>query len=213
MRWHSCSARSRTGPAGGLAIGKGKAQARAPGNWPPRRSLPVRRRGSRRPPAGAPARWTRAAAAAARAARSTSPQGEATGSGHSGRRHEALHVVLLVVDAVGRGLAAGWGLLWASLYGLTLGFVMSAVVQVLVPQRLLRRHAAGGLRGIAMAAGFGAISSYGSAAAARSLYQRGADARAAFSFLISSTNMNIAILVMFWTLVGWKFAFAELFGG
>ncbi len=121
-------------------------------------------------------------------------------------------MVLLVVDAVGRGLAAGWGLLWASLYGLTLGFVMSAVVQVLVPQRLLRRHAAGGLRGIAMAAGFGAISSscsYGSAAAA----QRGADARAAFSFLISSTNMNIAILVMFWTLVGWKFAFAELFGG
>jgi len=125
-------------------------------------------------------------------------------------------VVLLVVDAVGRGLAAGWGLLWASLYGLTLGFVMSAMVQVLVPQRLLRRHAAGGLRGIAMAAGFGAISSscsYGSAAAARSLYQRGADARAAFSFLISSTNMNIAILVMFWTLVSWKFAFAELFGG
>ncbi|MGH3171817.1 MAG: permease, partial [Trebonia sp.] len=125
-------------------------------------------------------------------------------------------MVLLVLDAARRGLAASWDLLWASLYGLTLGFLMSAIVQVLVPQRLLHRYAAGGLRGIATAAGFGAISSscsYGSAAATRSLYARGADARAAFSFLISSTNMNIAILVMFWTLVGWKFAFAELFGG
>jgi hypothetical protein len=127
-----------------------------------------------------------------------------------------MHALLLIADGAGRGLAASWRLLWESLYGLTLGFLMSAVVQVLVPQRLLRRYAGGGLRGIAAAAGFGAISSscsYGSAAATRSLYQRGADARAAFSFLISSTNMNIAILVMFWTLVGWKFAFAELFGG
>lgn len=127
-----------------------------------------------------------------------------------------MHVLLLIADGIGRGLVASWRLLWESLYGLTLGFLMSAVVQVLVPQRLLRRYATGGLRGIAAAAGFGAISSscsYGSAAATRSLYQRGADARAAFSFLISSTNMNIAILVMFWTLVGWKFALAELLGG
>jgi uncharacterized membrane protein YraQ (UPF0718 family) len=127
-----------------------------------------------------------------------------------------VQVVWLFLDGAGRGLRASWQLLWASLYGLTLGFLMSAVVQVVIPQRLLRRYATGGLRGIAAAAGFGAISSscsYGSAAATRSLYRRGADARAAFSFLISSTNMNIAILVMFWTLVGWKFAFAELFGG
>jgi len=127
-----------------------------------------------------------------------------------------VHVVWLIMDGAGRGLRAAWDLLWASLYGLTLGFVLSAVVQVVIPQRLLRRYATGGLRGIAAAAGFGAISSscsYGSAAATRSLYRRGADARAAFSFLISSTNMNVAILVMFWTLVGWKFAFAELAGG
>jgi len=125
-------------------------------------------------------------------------------------------VAWLILDGAARGLRASRDLLWASLYGLTLGFPMSAVVQVIIPQRLLRRYAAGGLHGIAAAAGFGAISSscsYGSAAATRSLYRRGADARAASSFLISSTNMNIAILVMFWTLVGWKFAFAELAGG
>lgn len=72
------------------------------------------------------------------------------------------------------------------------------------------------LRGILYAAGYGIISSscsYGSAAAARGFYQRGADLRSVFSFLISSTNMNVAILVLFWSLLGWKFAFAEFFGG
>lgn len=128
----------------------------------------------------------------------------------------SVHLVSEILDGTGRGLATSWRLLWESLYGLTLGFLLSALVQVVLPQRLLRRYATGGLRGIAIASGFGAISSscsYGSAAATRSLYRRGADARAALAFLISSTNMNIAILVMFWVIVGWKFAFAELFGG
>ncbi|GAB3394146.1 permease [Amycolatopsis echigonensis] len=127
-----------------------------------------------------------------------------------------MHVVLLVVDGVWSGLRTTWMLLWESLYGLTLGFLLSAVVQVVIPQQWLRRYATGGVGGIAVSAGFGAISSscsYGSAAATRSLYRRGADARAAFAFLISSTNMNVAILVMFWVLVGWQFAFAEFFGG
>lgn len=121
-----------------------------------------------------------------------------------------------VLHGLWHGLDTTWMLLWESLYGLTLGFLLSAVVQVAIPQQLLRRYATGGLRGIGIAAGFGAISSscsYGSAAATRSLYRRGADARAAFAFLISSTNMNVAILVMFWVLVGWRFAFAEFFGG
>lgn len=127
-----------------------------------------------------------------------------------------MHAAYLVLDGAGRGLYTTWRLLWESLYGLTLGFVLSAIVQVAVPQRLLRRFATGSARGVATAAGFGAISSscsYGSAAATRALYRKGADARAAFSFLVSSTNMNVAILVMFWVLVGWRFALAELFGG
>ena len=31
--------------------------------------------------------------------------------------------------------------------------------------------------------------------------------------MIASTNMNVAILILFWSLLGWKFAFAEFFGG
>jgi uncharacterized protein len=65
-------------------------------------------------------------------------------------------------------------------------------------------------------AGFGIISSscsYGAAAAARGFHRSGADVRSIFSFLIASTNMNVAILILFWSLLGWKFAFAEFFGG
>jgi uncharacterized membrane protein YraQ (UPF0718 family) len=65
-------------------------------------------------------------------------------------------------------------------------------------------------------AGFGVISSscsYGAAAAARGFYRSGADIRSVFAFLISSTNMNLAILILFWSLLGWRFAFAEFFGG
>ena len=81
---------------------------------------------------------------------------------------------------------------------------------------MMHRYLGGNLRGIASGAGFGIIASacsYGAAAAARGFYQQGADIRAVFSFLIASTNMNLAILILFWSLLGWKFAFAEFFGG
>lgn len=58
-----------------------------------------------------------------------------------------MHVVWLILDGGRAGPAGELDLLWASLYGLTLGFLMSAVVQVVIPQRLLRRYATGGLRG------------------------------------------------------------------
>jgi uncharacterized membrane protein YraQ (UPF0718 family) len=107
-------------------------------------------------------------------------------------------------------------LLWESLYGLVLGFLISAIVQVLIGEKTIRRFASDTPTGIAAMAGFGIISSscsYASAAVARSLYHRGAGARASFAYLISSTNMNVAILILFWVLVGWKFALAEFLGG
>jgi len=80
----------------------------------------------------------------------------------------------------------------------------------------LERYLGPGLRGLLYGAGFGVISSscsYGAAAAARGFYRSGADIRSVFAFLISSTNMNLAILILFWSLLGWRFAFAEFFGG
>jgi len=125
-----------------------------------------------------------------------------------------------ILELIGRALLSGLGeslsLLWESLYGLVLGFLISAVVQVLIGERTIKRFASDTPGGVAAMAGFGIISSscsYASAAVARSLYHRGAGPRASFAYLVSSTNMNVAILILFWVLVGWKFALAEFLGG
>jgi uncharacterized protein len=114
------------------------------------------------------------------------------------------------------GIAQAAAFFWDSLFGLIFGFLVSAVVQVMLTPATMHRYLGSGLKGLLYGAGFGIISSacsYGAAAAARGFYRSGADARSVFAFLISSTNMNLAILILFWSLLGWKFAFAEFFGG
>lgn len=123
---------------------------------------------------------------------------------------------MVVAHALAAGLLQALEFFWESLFGLIFGFLISAFVQVVLTPADMHRYMSGNLRGILSAAGFGIISSscsYGAAAAARGFYQRGADVRSVFAFLVSSTNMNIAILILFWSLLGWKFAFAEFFGG
>lgn len=123
---------------------------------------------------------------------------------------------MIVLNALGAGLLASLQLLWDSLFGLIFGFLISAAVQVVLTPSTMHRYLGPNLRGVFSGAAFGVIASacsYGAAAAARGFYGRGADIRAVFSFLISSTNMNVAILILFWSLLGWKFAFAEFVGG
>src|SRR5579872_1746762 len=123
---------------------------------------------------------------------------------------------MIVLLAIGAGLLAALQFFWDSLFGLIFGFLISAIVQVVLTPSDMQRYLGPNLRGILSGAGFGIIASscsYGAAAAARGFYQRGADIRSVFSFLVSSTNMNVAILILFWSLLGWKFAFAEFFGG
>jgi uncharacterized membrane protein YraQ (UPF0718 family) len=115
-----------------------------------------------------------------------------------------------------RGIVTTAGFFWDSLYGLIFGFLISAIAQTTLSRGVMERALGPGFRGIANGAVFGIVASacsYGAAAAARGFYQKGADPRAVFSFMISSTNMNLAILIMFWAMLGWKFAFAEFFGG
>lgn len=123
-------------------------------------------------------------------------------------------VAAIGVLAAGIGQAAAF--FWDSLFGLIFGFLVSAIVQVRLTPAALERYLGPGLKGLLYGAGFGIISSacsYGAAAAARGFYRSGADARAVFAFLISSTNMNVAILILFWSMLGWRFAAAEFFGG
>jgi len=121
-----------------------------------------------------------------------------------------------IVHALAAGLLQAASFFWDSLFGLIFGFLVSAFVQVMLTPDTMHRYLGPGLKGLLYGTGFGIISSacsYGAAAAARGFYRNGADVRSVFSFLISSTNMNLAILILFWSLLGWKFAFAEFFGG
>jgi len=121
-----------------------------------------------------------------------------------------------VAGALIAGLRTTFAFFWDSFFGLVFGFLISAIVQVVFSRGAMHRFLGPNLRGILNGTAFGIVASacsYGAAAAARGFYQKGADARAVFAFLISSTNMNLAILILFWTLIGWKFAFAEFFGG
>lgn len=124
------------------------------------------------------------------------------------------------METVAAKLLAGAGatlaLLWDSLFGLIFGFLISAIVQVAFSRAAMHRLLGANARGIAAGAAFGVVASacsYGAVAAARGFFQKGADLRATFAFMIASTNMNLAILVMFWAVLGWKFAFAEFAGG
>jgi uncharacterized protein len=121
-----------------------------------------------------------------------------------------------VVHAVVAGFTQAAAFFWDSLFGLIFGFLISAIVQVMLTPATMHRFLGPGLKGLAYGTAFGIISSscsYGAAAAARGFYRNGADVRSILAFLISSTNMNVAILILFWSLLGWKFAFAEFFGG
>lgn len=123
---------------------------------------------------------------------------------------------MAVVNALIAGLVQAAGFFWDSLFGLIFGFLISAIVQVVLTPESMEKYLGPNLRGILYGMGFGIISSacsYGAAAAARGFYRSGADVRSVFAFLISSTNMNLAILILFWSLLGWRFAFAEFFGG
>jgi uncharacterized membrane protein YraQ (UPF0718 family) len=124
------------------------------------------------------------------------------------------------LEAVAAKLLAGAGttlaLFWDSLFGLIFGFLISAIVQVAFSRATMHRLLGPNLRGLANGTVFGIVASacsYGAAAAARGFFQKGADLRAVFAFMIASTNMNLAIVVMFWAMLGWKFAFAEFAGG
>jgi uncharacterized membrane protein YraQ (UPF0718 family) len=122
----------------------------------------------------------------------------------------------IVVEKLVAGITTTLGFFWDSLYGLIFGFLISAVAQTVASRGAMERALGPGVRGVANATVFGIVASacsYGAAAAARGFYQKGADIRAVFAFMISSTNMNVAILIMFWAMLGWKFAFAEFFGG
>jgi hypothetical protein len=121
------------------------------------------------------------------------------------------------MHAIGDALRFAFGMTWAVLWALILGFALSGAVQAVVSKRQMRRLLPDDSpRTLAVAAGLGAASSscsYASVALARSLFRRGADFTAAMAFQFASTNLVVELGIILAILVGWQFTAGEFLGG
>jgi len=118
---------------------------------------------------------------------------------------------------VASALLLAFGMLWQVFWSLVLGFTLSGAVQALVSkERMQAVLGRSGIREIALATGFGAVSSscsYAAAAMSKTLFKKGAGFIPSLAFLFSSTNLVIELGIILWLLIGWQFTVAEWIGG
>ncbi|WP_250436201.1 permease [Caballeronia sp. ATUFL_F2_KS9A] len=122
-----------------------------------------------------------------------------------------------ILSALGHALWMSFAMLWQIFWGLSLGFLFSAVIEVTVSKaemsKLLPDHS---LRSLTRASLFGAASSscsYAAVAMARSMIRKGADFTATMAFQFAATNLVLELGVLMWVLIAWQFAAAEFVGG
>ena len=122
-----------------------------------------------------------------------------------------------VVDNGGRALLYGFDMFWQVLWPLSLGFLLSAIVEAVVPKRSIEKALGrDSARSVLVASALGAASSscsYASVAVARSLFRRGASFANAIIFEFASTNLVIELGLILFVLLGWQFLVGELSGG
>lgn len=121
------------------------------------------------------------------------------------------------LSTIGEGLKQSLLMAYQVWWALVLGFSISAIVQAWVPRDRVESALSGsGPASIAKATGLGAASSscsYAAIAIAKSLFQKGASATAAFAFQFASTNLVWELGLVLWVLIGWQFTLAEYLGG
>ena len=122
-----------------------------------------------------------------------------------------------LLQAVGQALQMAFFMFWEVLWPLALGFLISAVVQSLVPREaVVRALGKDDLRGISFATVLGAASSscsYAAVAVARSLFRKGATLANSILFEFASTNLVFELGLVLLVLLGWQFLAAEFAGG
>jgi uncharacterized protein len=125
--------------------------------------------------------------------------------------------VAFVLGHLGDALRLAFAMFWQVLWPLALGFLLSAVIEAVVPKqavaRLLGKDSA---QGVLTAAAFGAASSscsYAAVALARTLFRKGASFTNAIIFEFASTNLVIELGLVLLILLGWQFLVGELAGG
>jgi uncharacterized protein len=128
--------------------------------------------------------------------------------------------VILAVDVpheLWRAVSFTLGMTWEILWALVLGFVLSAIVQALVPKRQVERLMPDdSARSVATATALGIASSscsYAAVALARTLFRKGADFTAAIAFELASTNLVVELGIVIALVLGWEFTVGEYAGG
>jgi len=109
------------------------------------------------------------------------------------------------------------GLFWTAFWAFGLGYVISALVQVFVGRRRLRRSLGEtSAASVSLGTFFGFVSSSCSFAAlstTRSLFARGAALIPSLAFLLASTNLVIELGIVIGVFLGWQFVVGEYLGG
>src|SRR2546421_9894211 len=120
---------------------------------------------------------------------------------------------MFIIEALKIAFFMFWEVLWS----LALGFLLSAVVQVVISKRaIVRALGQDSPRSVALASAFGVASSscsYAAVAIARSLFRKGATLANAIIFEFASTNLVIELGLILLILLGWQFVLAEYAGG
>jgi uncharacterized membrane protein YraQ (UPF0718 family) len=122
-----------------------------------------------------------------------------------------------VLEHLGSALRLSFAMFWQVLWPLSLGFLLSAVVEAVVPKDAITRALGkDSPRSVALATLFGAASSscsYAAVAIARSLFRKGATFANAIIFEFASTNLVFELGLVLLVLLGWQFVAAEFAGG
>ncbi|MDN7176717.1 permease [Caballeronia sp. SEWSISQ10-4 2] len=122
-----------------------------------------------------------------------------------------------IVTALGHALWMSFTMLWQIFWGLSLGFLFSAVIEVAVSKSEMSKLLPDASpRSLTFASLLGAASSscsYAAVAMARSIVRKGGDFTAAMAFQFAATNLVLELGVLMWVLISWQFAAAEFIGG
>ncbi len=113
-------------------------------------------------------------------------------------------------------LRASLLMIWQTLWALTLGFGLSAVLQVFVRRESVLEHfGKADLRSVGLATLLGAVSSscsYAAVAASKTAFKKGANLVPTLAFMFASTNLVLELGLVLWILMGWQFVLAEVVG-
>ncbi|MFM0415870.1 permease [Paraburkholderia aromaticivorans] len=122
-----------------------------------------------------------------------------------------------IVTALGHALWMAFTMLWQIFWGLSLGFLFSAVIEVIVSKSEMSKLLPDASpRSLTFASLLGAASSscsYAAVAMARSIVRKGGDFTSAMAFQFAATNLVLELGVLMWVLISWQFAAAEFIGG